>query len=185
MTRNSNGAFRRKRVNFAQVSNSALHDANLSLKAKGLYSLIQSLITLPDEDLRIWKIQKRCKEGDKAFEAAWKELKDVGYLKQYRMPGSKRGQFDYQYDLLDQPDLSTPAIINLNKFGESVHPKGNSDDEESDHHPQKGVDGEAEDSDASEKDSDHYPQNGGNGESRGISSDHTPILHPVVKALRG
>jgi len=182
MTRNSNGAFRRKRVNFAQVSNCALHDANLSLKAKGLYSLIQSLITLPDEDLRIWKIQKKCKEGDKAFEAAWKELKDCGYLKQYRMPGSKCGQFDYVYDLLDQPDLSTPAVINLNKFGEPVRLKENSEGVESDHTPQKGVHGKSDAAEPVGNDSDHYPPKGGDGENWGIEPDHTPLFAPDGKS---
>ena len=41
-----NGAFKRKKINFTQVSNIALRDKKLSLKAKGLYSLIQSFITI-------------------------------------------------------------------------------------------------------------------------------------------
>lgn len=160
MTRNSNGAFKPKRINFAQVSNSALHDANLSLKAKGLYSLIQSLITLPNEDLRIWKIRNKCKEGNNGFEAAWKELKDAGYLKQYRMPGSKKGQFDYIYDLLDQPDSLTPATINLNKHGETKQESKESVDDKNDHTPPSGCDGQ----------------------SRGIEPVHPPLFAPDGKS---
>lgn len=47
MKKNS-GAFIKKEVPFAQVSNHALRDDKLSLKAKGLYALIQSYLTLPD-----------------------------------------------------------------------------------------------------------------------------------------
>ena len=133
MIQRNEGRFRPRRTKFAQVSNVALHDDKLSLKAKGLYSLIQSIITIPGADLRIWKIKLKCKEGSKAFDAAWKELKDTGYLKQYRMPGGAKGAFIYEYDLLEEPDLTTSATINLNKNGEII-----SITEEIDHTPQDG-----------------------------------------------
>jgi hypothetical protein len=41
-----NGSFRKKKTYFSQVSNEALRDNTLSLKAKGLYALIQSYITI-------------------------------------------------------------------------------------------------------------------------------------------
>ena len=77
---NKSGAFRKKKVYFSQVSNSALRDINLSLKAKGLYLLIQSYITIPD--FILWKttLIKECKEKTDSFNGAWKELKDNGYL---------------------------------------------------------------------------------------------------------
>ena len=37
---NDNGSFKGKKVYFSQVSNHAIRDNTLSLKAKGLYSLI-------------------------------------------------------------------------------------------------------------------------------------------------
>ena len=40
------GAFRKKKTSFTQVSNIALRDKNLSLKAKGLLSLIESYINI-------------------------------------------------------------------------------------------------------------------------------------------
>lgn len=137
MIEKNEGRFRPRRTKFAQVSNVALHDDKLSLKAKGLYSLIQSIITIPGADLRIWKIKLKCKEGSKAFDAAWKELKDTGYLKQYRMPGGAKGAFIYEYDLLEEPDLTTSATINLNKNGEII-----SITEEIDHTPQNGGSGQ-------------------------------------------
>lgn len=153
--------FRRKRTNFSQVSNTALHDDKLSLKAKGLYALIQSKITMPDGELEIWKFQRLCKEGEKAFQSAWKELKDCGYLKQYRMPTGKNGRFRYEYDLLDEPDLTTTGMINLNKYGEISERK-----EEVDHIPQNGGSGENE--------PDHPPHFAPSGQS-------TPcLLHPVA-----
>jgi len=166
------GTFRQKKVNFSQVSNTALHDDNLSLKAKGLYSLIQSMITLPNEEgLKIWKIRTKCKEGDDAFDSAWKELKKYGYLKQYRIPDSEnRGHFRYEYDLLDNPDLLTPSVSNLNADGEvstSGQPEAVSlplktaDTE----HPQKQFPAGA----------DHTPEN------RGDGHDHIPGFPPYGK----
>jgi hypothetical protein len=160
------GKFRRKKNKFAQISNIALQDNGLSLKAKGLYSLIQSMITMPDADLRIWKIRVKCKEGEKSFSSAWKELKDAGYLKQYRIPDGKKGAFRYEYDLLEEPDLTTSATINLNKYGEI-----SSIDAAGDHIPQNGGDGE---SAATDQLPDHVPQNGGYGENSKIASDHSP-----------
>ena len=112
MERETSGIFKKKRYNFAMVCNTALQDNKLSLKAKGLYSLIQSLITL-DRDIYKWQIKKYCSEGNKAFENAWKELKENGYLKVYRMPIGKNNAFCYEYELLDIPDTATENVINL------------------------------------------------------------------------
>lgn len=102
----------------------------ISLKAKGLYSLIQSLITIPGMDLCIWKIKAKCKEKDKAFESFWIELKKNGYLKQYRIPSGAKGAFKYEYDLLFEPDLKTSSVINLDKDGNIASPKGTSQEED-------------------------------------------------------
>ena len=47
------GAFRKKKISYAQVSNFALRDEKLSLKAKGLLSLIESYINL--ENFTLYK----------------------------------------------------------------------------------------------------------------------------------
>lgn len=102
---NKSGQFRKKKIYFTQVSNIALKDNRLSLKAKGLYSLIQSYLTIEDFTLYKNTLKKHLKEGDKAFESAWKELKDSAYLIQYRLQDSKTKQFYYEYELLDEPNL--------------------------------------------------------------------------------
>lgn len=96
------GAFKHKRIYFSQVSNTALRDTNMSLKAKGLYSLIQSYITIEDFTLYKTTLQKMCKEGRDGFNSAWNELKKCGYLVQYKYK-DKSGAFYYEYELLDAP----------------------------------------------------------------------------------
>lgn len=101
------GRFRKKKTYYSQVSNHALRDDFISLKAKGLYSLIQSYITLEDFILYKTTLLKQCKEGKKAFNSSWKELKDAGYLKQYKMKNDK-GSFYYEYELLDKKENPQP-----------------------------------------------------------------------------
>lgn len=131
----SNGTFRTKINPFTQVSNAIIRDINLSLKAKGLYSLIQSFITIPDFILYKSYLMSICKEKEKAFDSAWKELKVNGYLKQYRIPKGKNDSFVYEYELLDVADLTTPPLVNLNKNGEEVKSK----EEENSHTPHFGA----------------------------------------------
>ena len=102
MTKCSGGKFRKKRTNFSMVSNEILHDSSISLKAKGLYSVIQSFITLEDFVLYKGYLQSICVEGERAFDSAWRELKERGYLIQHKMrKGAKT--FYYEYELLDFP----------------------------------------------------------------------------------
>lgn len=102
---NTNGSFRKKENPFSQVSNAALRDSQLTLKAKGLYALIQSFITIPNYTLYKTTLKKLCSEGERAFETAWKELKDRGYLIQYKSKTSG-GYFFYEYELSDTAVLT-------------------------------------------------------------------------------
>lgn len=107
----SGGHFRRKTNNFSIVSNSVIRDDQISLKAKGLYVLIQSYITMENFTLYKSFLKSKCSEGVRAFDSAWKELKEAGYLKQYKMrQGGKT--FYYEYELLDEPE----TIIKPNNF---------------------------------------------------------------------
>lgn len=101
------GQIRKKRKSFAQVSNAALMDQNLSLKAKGLYALIESLISIPDFTLYKSTLCNYSKEGNSAFESAWKELKNAGYLVQEKIQTHEG--FIYEYDLLDTPEEKNTA----------------------------------------------------------------------------
>lgn len=100
---NNSGAFRKKKTYFSQVSNAALRDETLSLKAKGLYALIQSYITLENFVLYKNTLRKNCHEGKTSFENAWNELKKAGYLKQHQYK-NKKGCFVYEYELLDKKE---------------------------------------------------------------------------------
>ena len=110
---NKQGRFRRKRSNFSQISNCALWDTNLSLTAKGLYSIIASLINIPDFVLYKTTLQKKAGLGRDAFNRYWKELKDFGYLLQYELRDEK-GHMYYEYELLDKPN-STSNNSNSNE----------------------------------------------------------------------
>jgi hypothetical protein len=99
-TKTEHGSFKKKKVYFTQVSNNAVLDKELSMKAKGLYSIIQHFITI--ENFKLYKnhLRKQCKEGKKCFDSSWLELKTLGYLKQEKIRGEK-GQYTYEYELLD------------------------------------------------------------------------------------
>ena len=100
-----NGRFRKKRVNFSMVSNTIIRDKTISLKAKGLYALIQSYITMENFTLYKSFLMSKCSEGERAFNSAWQELKDTGYLKMYKFRGKHSKSFTYEYELLDLPEL--------------------------------------------------------------------------------
>lgn len=129
MDKKINGAFRKKKVYFTQVSNNAIRDNELSLKAKGLYALIQSYITIEDFTLYKNHLKKQCVEGEKAFENTWKELKDKGYLIQYRLQDVKTKHFYYEYELLDEKNID---------LAKEIHSKQNrKSKEEKSHTPKK------------------------------------------------
>lgn len=101
-----NGSFRAKKTYYSQVSNTALRDKSLSLKAKGLYSLIQSYITIENFTLYKDMLVRESTDGKTAFQSAWNELKEKGYLVQYRTNTGKG--WIYEYDLLDIPVNTLP-----------------------------------------------------------------------------
>lgn len=108
------GFFRSKK-GFTVVQNEITKDASISLKAKGLYLVIQAYISMPD---KIWTKDdfiRLTKEGKKAFESAWQELKDTGYLKVHCMAND--GKWRTEYELLDAPQLGA-HIYYHNKEGE-------------------------------------------------------------------
>jgi len=97
-----NGKFKHKKNKFAQVSNVAIRDRNLSLRAKGLYSLIQSYITIEGFTLYKKMLNNQSIEGRDAFNKAWNELKDNGYL--IVSESRYNGTYCYEYELVDEPE---------------------------------------------------------------------------------
>ena len=107
---NKSGRFRKKRTSFTQVSNVALRDARMSLKAKGLLALIESYLSL--EGFVLYKdfLISKSKDGETAFRAAWKELKDYGYLIQYKMKDEATSRFYYEYEICDNPQVENQHV---------------------------------------------------------------------------
>lgn len=101
------GFFRSKK-GFTVVQNEITKDTNISLKAKGLYLVIQAYISMPDKKWTKEDFRNLTKEGKKAFDSAWKELKDFGYLKVHFMPDN--GKWQAEYELLDEPDLGPHTL---------------------------------------------------------------------------
>ena len=106
------GAFRKKKTSFAQVSNIALRDKDLSLKAKGLLALIESYLTLENFTLYKQFLINKSTDGETSFRGAWKELKDKGYLIQHKLKDNETKQFYYEYEICDNPQVENPHMAN-------------------------------------------------------------------------
>lgn len=152
------GFFRSKK-GFTVVQNEITRDTNISLKAKGLYLVIQAYISMPDRKWTKDDFMRLAKEGSKAFDSAWKELKESGYLKVHIM--SDNGRWRTEYELLDEPKEG-PHTWYHNADGEVTSDNirragkkkmGMRSEDRKDHYPQNGTNGEK----------DHYPPFGSNG----------------------
>ena len=56
-------------------------------------------------------------ERIKRFSSIWRQLKLTGLLKQHRYPTGEENSFEYQYELLDQPDSEAPYLVNHHADG--------------------------------------------------------------------
>lgn len=94
-----------KNANYTVMPNCHLQERRLSLKAKGLLSVILSLP--PDWDYSIAGLVAICKENETAVKSALKELKAFGYLRVTKlMPGdTESGRIEYSYDIFEQPSV--------------------------------------------------------------------------------
>lgn len=91
-----------KDENFTVVSNVHLRDHRLTLKAKGLMTMVLSLS--PDWNYSISGLAAICKEGTSAVKSALKELKDCGYLTVTKIPPTEgNAKFDYLYEFYEKP----------------------------------------------------------------------------------
>ena len=95
---------------YTVMSNHHLRNANLSLKAKGLLSMI---LSLPEE----WNYTTRglasiCKEGVDAIGSALKELETAGYIVRRQLRGTNGRITDTEYVIYEQPqpDMSQPDM---------------------------------------------------------------------------
>lgn len=91
-----------KTRDFTVMSNYHLRDKSLSLKAKGLLSM---MLALPDDwDYSVNGLVAICKEDVRAVKSALSELKDHGYLVVTKLyPDGERKRIEYMYDIYEQP----------------------------------------------------------------------------------
>ena len=93
-----------KNKNYTVMSNTHLRDKNLSLKAKGLLSV---MLSLPDNwNYSIAGLVAICKENETAIKSALNELKINGYLIVNKLKPSKatKGKIGYEYLIFETPD---------------------------------------------------------------------------------
>lgn len=92
-----------KTTNYTVMSNIHLRDKRLTLKAKGLLSL---MFSLPEKwDYSIRGITSICKEKETSVKSCLDELKETGYLviTKYLPNETESGRIEYQYDIYEQP----------------------------------------------------------------------------------
>lgn len=100
-----------KQSNFTMVSNHVLRNANLSLKAKGLYAYMWSLPE--DWDYSVSGLTKVLKEGRDAINEALKELEREGYLvRTILRSGGKFSDMDYMLNETPSPFTGFPHTVN-------------------------------------------------------------------------
>lgn len=95
-----------KNANFTVMSNYHFKEKAMSLKAKGLLSL---MLSLPDDwNYSISGLVKLSKDGKDSVMSALAELEEFGYLVRYRTTNDK-GQFSgIEYNIYEQPQRDNP-----------------------------------------------------------------------------
>lgn len=99
-----------KNKNYTIMSNYHFKDKNMSLKAKGLLSM---MLSLPDNwNYSVEGLVAISKESKTVIQSTLKELEDLKYLKRTRVQNSK-GQFEYIYDIYEKPQTENPYMDNM------------------------------------------------------------------------
>ena len=122
-----------KTRDYTVMSNHHLRDRSLSLKAKGLLSL---MLSLPEEwDYTTKGLARICKDGVDSICAGVRELEEHGYVirQQVRNPNGQLGAIEYtileqprppepkpekperENPVLDNPEQGNPAQLNTNR----------------------------------------------------------------------
>lgn len=100
----------KKTTDYTVMSNYHLKEKEMSLKAKGLLSL---MLSLPDDwDYTIAGLVKICKENETAIKSTLNELKTFRYLEINKTQNNK-GQFEYEYNIYEKPEVENPEVENL------------------------------------------------------------------------
>ena len=95
-----------KNKNYTIMSNYHLQDKRLTLKSKGLLSI---MLSLPDDwDYSVLGLTAICKESKTSIQGILKELEEYGYLIRYRVQ-NKKGLFEYIYNIYEYPQTDKPC----------------------------------------------------------------------------
>ncbi|MCD8180319.1 MAG: helix-turn-helix domain-containing protein [Firmicutes bacterium] len=90
-----------KTKDYTVMSNHHLRDANLSLKAKGLLSL---MLSLPETwNYTLTGLAKICKEGVDSIRSGVKELEEQGYIERHRVRNEKGQLTEAEYIIREYP----------------------------------------------------------------------------------
>ena len=96
----------KKTKNYTVMSNHHLRNTNLSLKAKGLLSL---MLSLPEEwDYTTKGLSVICKDGVDSITSAIKELEAAGYVVRERVRNEKGQLTTAEYSILEEPISVVP-----------------------------------------------------------------------------
>ena len=96
-----------KTRNYTVMSNYHLRDMSLSLKAKGLLSL---MLSLPENwDYTMKGLAHICKDGIDSISGGIRELEAHGYLIRARVRGANGQLGSIEYTILEQPKAPSPT----------------------------------------------------------------------------
>ena len=103
-----------KSSDYTVMSNTHLKEKNMSLKAKGLLSLMLSL--RDDWEYSVEGLVSICKESEVAVKSALNELKKFNYLKVTKLlPNqTETGRIEYIYDIFEKPQQALENQGQLN-----------------------------------------------------------------------
>ena len=95
-----------KTHDYTVMANHHLRNISLSLKAKGLLSL---MLSLPEEwDYTTKGLARICKDGVDSICSTVKELEEHGYVERQRIRNEKGQLAEVEYTILEQPSPSSP-----------------------------------------------------------------------------
>ena len=114
-----------KTEDYTIMSNTHLREKEMTLKAKGLLSLMLSLP--PNWDYSINGLVAICKENESAIKSTLNELKDFGYLViDKKMPNeTTSGRIEYEYNIYEKPQKQEGKKQELENLGVEFQPLEN------------------------------------------------------------
>lgn len=96
--------------NYTHMANYHFREKGMSLKAKGLLSL---MLSLPDEwDYSANGLATLSKDGKDSVKKTLVELEQFGYLKRTRVTDAKGRFIGYDYDIFEKPTTENPLTEN-------------------------------------------------------------------------